>query len=206
MWLFIPSQAIVVIRGIAESFITQRVCFKTGLFSFTSLETWTIQGVFLPCSVLWRTHDGASKFTNLSAEDLQRKHDYVCWLLWNVSRDRDVKVLHHQCHSQIFTSSHSKQKQFKTIRQSLMFQYISLAKIPTLGKVAEHLWIAEILAQKVFLARSQSFTSSSIFPTLERPNFKKGGLEPVSSKYRLVLGVCSEDLKYFLHVEDLNRT
>lgn len=202
MCLFISRQAGVVFRGIAESFVTQNICFKTGVFSFISLETWAIQ-CFPPCSVLWRTHDGASKFTNLSAEDLQWKHDNACWLLWNVSRDRGVKVLRHQCHSWISTSSHSKQTQFKSIRQSLMFQYISLAKIPMLVNVAE---LLRYWPRRSCLARPQSFLSSFISPTSGRPTFKKCGFEPISSKYRLLLGVYSEALEYFLHEDDLKKT
>lgn len=82
-----------------------------------------------------------------------------------------------------------------------MFQYISLAKITVLGKMAELLryW------PRSCLAKSQPFSSSSIFPTLGRCNFKKGGYEPISPKYKFVIGVCSEALKYIFHEEDLNK-
>lgn len=84
-----------------------------------------------------------------------------------------------------------------------MFQYISLAKIPMLGKVAE---LLRYWPRRSCFARSQPFPSSSIFPTLGRPNFKKGGLEHISSKYRLVLGVCSVALKNLFCEEDLKKT
>jgi len=83
-----------------------------------------------------------------------------------------------------------------SIRQSLVFQYILLAQIPTLGEVTEFL---KYWARGSCLARSQPFPGSSIILTLWSPSFKEDGFEPLYSKYKFLLGICYGALKCLLH-------
>lgn len=75
-----------------------------------------------------------------------------------------------QAHTANTSNSH-----LKSIGQSLMFQYISLAEIPTLGKVTEFL---RYWARRSYLARSQPFPGSFIILTLWRPSLKEDGFRP----------------------------
>lgn len=80
-----------------------------------------------------------------------------------------------------------------------MFQYISLAKIPTLGKVAE---LLRYWRRRSCLARSNPSPALPFFPPWEDPTSRKVDLSPHPQR----LCVCSEALKYFLHEEDLSET